>query len=248
MNNELQEHWDHATMLKTAHVTQQAEISRLQEELAKWKSQLARLQAMVDEGELTESQLHNELLAGLGTMCEQVGPQLGVAQQILMDCKVDLATHGAERVIGALSAKVELLNNQVRYWQDSTTGCGQFEETAANDSGPVPVVTASELEALVAPETNHKSNSGPASTRAAGSKHSLEERVVDAVKAVEQSTSSPTEHNPGPAEDRPAANDAKATSDSGSAAAAANPSGKTRSAKRTPRRRRRKGPLFSSGL
>ncbi len=136
LNGELQTHWDQSVHLKTQIADQQNQVDRLQVEVDDWKTQVTKLQSKLDEGEITQEQLKEELALGLVALCEHAGEQMPAVQQILLDYPASGKATSSEQLAGLLSAQVQLLEGQVRYWQEKATQERENSAQAKIDEAP----------------------------------------------------------------------------------------------------------------
>lgn len=95
----------------------QSRVAILSEALASLKQQFYELELALDTGKIAEEQLEQELTQGLIALCEHSGGELTVVQELLLQSANEATFDQPGAFVALLEAKVQLLQNQVQYWQ-----------------------------------------------------------------------------------------------------------------------------------
>jgi hypothetical protein len=95
----------------------QPRVAILGEALTSLKRQFSELEVALDTGKIAEEQLEQELTRGLIALCEHSGGELTVVQELLLQSANEATSAEPGAFVALLEAKVQLLQNQVQYWQ-----------------------------------------------------------------------------------------------------------------------------------
>ncbi|MFK7914350.1 MAG: hypothetical protein AB8B93_10585 [Pseudomonadales bacterium] len=140
LNDQLRGRWDEAVQCKRTLAAQEEDAIALQSEITNWKDKLDTLYKRMENGAITDRSLKRELASGLSAIFAEAGDALPTVQRLLLQKTIDIGmssnddTEGFEEIIKLLSARVELLESQVRYWQDRSTG--HAAEAAKDEPAP----------------------------------------------------------------------------------------------------------------
>lgn len=140
LNTTLRSRWDEAVDCKRTLAAQEEDALALQGEIANWKEKLDTLYKRMENGAISDRTLKRELASGLSAIFEEAGDALPTVQRLLLKKTIEIGmsdadeTPGFEEIIKLLSARVELLESQVSYWQDRSTG--HSKATVATASVP----------------------------------------------------------------------------------------------------------------
>lgn len=139
LNDQLRSRWDEAIECKRTLAAQEEDAIALKTEISNWKNKLDGLYKRMEHGAISDRALKRELAAGLSAIFAEAGDALPTVQRLLLQKTIDIGmssnhdTEGFEEMIKLLSARIELLESQVRYWQDRSTGqANQAEEPPSN--------------------------------------------------------------------------------------------------------------------
>lgn len=129
LNEELRSRWDEAVECKRTLAAQESDALALEREIANWKEKLDSLYQRMEQGAVTDRTLKRELASGLSAIFEEAGDELPTVQRLLLQRTIEIGmsntdNQGFEEIIKLLSARIELLESQVRYWQDRSTAEG----------------------------------------------------------------------------------------------------------------------------
>lgn len=150
LNGELRLRWDEALECKRELAEQEQKADNLQREISKWKSKLGTLHERMAAGEISDRGLKRELAAGLSEIFKQAGDELPTVQRLLLENTIaiglgdDTTQRSYQEMLELMYARIELLESQVRYWQDRSTG-----RIGADQPAPTPAAADAELQEVL---------------------------------------------------------------------------------------------------